>query len=84
MVDFIIAESYEENKGYSLYVNSGYKAGLQYVILPEKSIPEFLSGYVIERKWLIDNREKRGYFDCPVSEVLMVRNDLPPYGFPPS
>ena len=81
IVDFIITESYMEDKGYSLYIDSGYKAGLRFVILPKESIPTGDSGYAIDTNWLINSWDKWGYFDCPINEVLVVIKDLPNLGY---
>lgn len=77
VVDFMICESYETGKGFVLYVISGYKAGLRFVVLPQESVPGGNTGHAISRKWLMDNWNNWGYADCPIKDVLVVINNMP-------
>lgn len=79
VVDFLIADSYDDHCGYSLWVISGYKAGLKLVTLPKDSIPVLNEGYAIDKKWLIKNWDKWGYVDCSIEDVWIVEMDLPSY-----
>jgi hypothetical protein len=73
-VEFLVCESNILDKnGYILMVSTGYKAGLKYCQFPEESIPE---GYRmgLNKKWLIENWNKWGYFDCKIDDVTIFEN----------
>jgi len=72
LVDFMIIETPDEQRAYSLLVSTGYKAGLIFAKLPMESIPAENSGYAVNLQWLIDNWPKWGYFECPLDEVYIL------------
>ena len=77
VVDFLLCESKSKNC-LQLVVATGYKAGLTFCYLPEESIPKD-RGFGCLTKWLIENWEKWGYFDCPLENVWLIENSVPNY-----
>ena len=72
LVDFMVFEPSEPDRGQGLMVSSGYKAGLILVLLPkESSIKEAQSYRSIEKNWLIANWSRWVYPECDVSEVYV-------------
>jgi len=68
-VDFMLIEyPCGENRQYALLVNSGYKAGLIFVVLPEEANAN--TGINID--WLKENWQKWGYTECSLEETYLV------------
>jgi len=71
-VDFMLIEyPCGERRQYTLLVNSGYKAGLIFVVLPEEANAK--TGISID--WLKENWSKWGYVECPLEEVKLIANE---------
>ncbi|OED47515.1 hypothetical protein ACH42_02875 [Endozoicomonas sp. (ex Bugula neritina AB1)] len=72
LVDFMVFEPSDPDRGQGLIVSSGYKAGLILVLLPkESSIKEGKYYLAIEKNWLITNWAHWVYPECDVSEVYV-------------
>ena len=64
VVDFMVIEGYDPDRGMSLMVSSGYKAGLTLVSLPKDS-----GKFEIDINWLKENWSHWVYPECPVEDV---------------
>ena len=64
LVDFMVVEGYDPDRGMSLMVSSGHKAGLTLVSLP-KDAGEF----GIDTNWLKENWSHWVYPECSVENV---------------
>jgi len=75
-VDFMIIEyPCSQNVQYALMVDSGYKAGLIFAVLPEEA--NAIKGSGINIDWLKTNWSKWGYVDCPLNDAYILFEKIP-------
>lgn len=72
VVDFMVYDPHDSNRGLGIVVVSGYKAGLPLVIFPVESYDS--SSGSLDRDWLINNWSKWVYPECPVEFVEVAEN----------
>lgn len=80
IVDFLVVNNHDRERGMSLVVSSGYKAGLPLVVLPKESETghDNRADY-ISVDWLKNNWTEWVYPDCDVMDVY-VSTGYPPAG----
>ena len=76
IVELMVFEANDSERGLGLMVSSGYKAGLTLVILPFESRPEDKSGLMSQ--WLVNNWHKWVYPETNVREVWLTENRKTP------
>jgi hypothetical protein len=76
IVEFLVCEPIDEDRGFVLMVATGYKAGLINVRLPQECIPP---GNVrgLSTLWLKENWSTWGYTDCPIDKVYIYTPVIP-------
>jgi len=75
-VDFMLIEyPFNQINQYALLVDSGYKAGLIFVVWPEQANNKEGPGVNID--WLKINWSKWGYIDCPLEDVYVFSKAVP-------
>ena len=72
IVEFMVFEANDSERGLGLMISSGYKAGLTLVILPFESRPKGKSGLMTQ--WLINNWQTWVYPEANVNEVWLTEN----------
>ncbi len=75
IVDFMVFDPQDDERGMGLIVDSGYKAGLILVILPKESQSSSLRS--ISSKWLKENWTTWGYDDCRAEDVYVCLQGRP-------
>jgi hypothetical protein len=79
IVDFLVVNNHDQDRGMSLVVSSGHKAGLPLVVLPKESETghDNYADY-INVDWLKNNWTEWIYPDCDVMDVYISA------GYPPA
>jgi hypothetical protein len=72
IVELMVFEANDSERGLGLMVSSGYKAGLTLVILPFESRPEDKSGLMTQ--WLVNHWQTWVYPKTNVNEVWLTEN----------
>ncbi len=72
IVELMVYEANDSERGLGLMVSSGYKAGLSLVILPFESRPQDKNGLMTH--WLIENWHQWVYPETNVHEVWLTEN----------
>ena len=72
IVELMVFEANDSERGLGLMVSSGYKAGLTLVILPFESRPQGKNGLMSH--WLIENWHQWVYPETNVHEVWLTEN----------
>jgi hypothetical protein len=77
VVDFMLCETCDTDRGLTLLVVSGYKAGLRFVSLPKESTNGHRGS--LNTDWLRSYWEKWGYGDCALKDVYICETAMPDY-----
>lgn len=70
LVEFLVFEQSDENRGFGLMVISGYKSGLVANILPRESLS--IDGMGIDTEWLKENWCKWVYSNASPEDVIVI------------